>query len=169
MCDSRNGCSATHASVCTVARRKCGKGLESGHLFVTCFCRSPEGKTPAGNGQNCQRSLGTPLGHPEFVATHLEHTAEEYTGCCWNEYRKQFRVQLACMVVPLRSSSGELCVACGAACVAEASQRTVTQGCGDVWHIQKDQCEATARPPAQCPWCWASWGDDCLHGSPEAP
>ena len=128
---SRNSCSATHASVCTVAIRKCGMGLESGQLLVTCLSRLPE-KTPCAvvwKGSELPvesqgiKVLGTPLGHPEFVATHLEHIAGEHkvlleripavSGCA---------VSVADLV-PLRSCTGELFIACGAACTGQKVRR----------------------------------------------
>ena len=73
----------------------------------------------AGRGQNCQWSpRASRCSHPEFVATHLEHIAEEQGVVGTNTGSSGCAVSVADLA-PLRSCTSELFIACGAACTGQ--------------------------------------------------
>ena len=124
--------------------------------------------------------LGTPLGHPEFVASHLEHIAEEHRMLleripAIQDVQSAWLILLHCATARPNYSLRPALVRR----FAENHDARLWRCLCQILHIPEGQCEATARTTntmplvlggmglrsamrTSLPAYWASWGD-CLH------
>ena len=129
--------------------------------------------------QTCQwshrasRCWETPLGHPEFVASHLEHIAEEHRVLleripAVQDVQSAWLILLHCAV-----ARANYLLRVGLHW-SEGSQRTMMQGCGDVCVKYCTSRKISVKPqqglPAQCLWCWVGPSlDGRRAGASEVP